>query len=210
MNHARPVSVSQLPARAPAQDMTLAVRARAALAIVNAVWLPRIAWSLGRTGRAGLAGIALILGSGVFMISTLQQLSAEVRQQRADLREALAREANGARSVTQDPLQGLRRLPTRAQVPDVLGRLLNLAQDAQLSIDTAKYEISATKTGSLVRYQLAFPVDGSYPQIRRFIDSALKTLPELAVNQVSIARKSIGDGTVEAQLRMTIFTRGTP
>jgi hypothetical protein len=95
-------------------------------------------------------------------------------------------------------------------MPQVLGILLQQADAAQLSIDTAKYEISTSKSGALIRHRIAFPVEGSYPQVRQFIDATLRALPELAINDLSITRKAIGDPTVEAQIRMTIFTRSAP
>ena len=207
---AAPVSAGQLPVVPVAGGAALMLRVHAAYAVVARVWVPRTAWAIGRTGRTGLAGLALLVGSALFFASTQQQLSEEISQQRSDLAEAQAREAQVGRAEVVDPLKGLRSLPARAEVPDVLGKILQEAQDAQLTIDTAKYEIGTTKSGSIVRYQLAFPVDGTYPQIRRFIDSVLTALPELSVDQIAIARKSIGDPTVEAQLRMTIFTKGAP
>ena len=82
---------------------------------------------------------------------------------------------------------------------------------AQLTIDTAKYEIGATtKSGAVVRYNMAFPIAGPYPKVRQFIDATLKDIPALAIDSVSIARKTIGDDSVEAQVRMTIFARSAP
>ena len=60
------------------------------------------------------------------------------------------------------------------------------------------------------RYQIAFPVTGPYPQIRAFIDNALATMPAVALEDLVLDRKSIADGAIDAQLRMTVFTRSAP
>lgn len=176
-----------------------------------ALWVPRLSWSIGRTGRAGLAGIALLGASAVFFVSTHGQLADEVRQMNADLAAARARDV--AKPVAADGSaspQSPRNLPARSEMPQILTVLLRQADDADLSIDTAKYEIGATKAGSLVRYRLSFPVAGAYTNVRRFLDSTLAEIPELAIDDLSLTRKSISDSTVEAQMRMTIFTRGSP
>ncbi|HME37768.1 MAG TPA: hypothetical protein VKG63_02305 [Steroidobacteraceae bacterium] len=174
------------------------------------VWLPRVAWSVGRTGRAGLVGIALLGASVVFFFSAHQQVIEEVRQLRADLQTAQARAAAAPRPGPTDSPQSMRNLPERTEMPQVLRVLLKQADAAQLEIDTAKYEISATKAGGLVRYRLSFPVDGPYPKVRQFIDATLNSMPALAIEDLSITRKAIADPTIEAQIRMTIFTRSAP
>lgn len=176
-----------------------------------AVWVPRLSWAIGRTGRLGLAGIALLGASAVFFFSTHGHVADEVRQLRADLVAARARAAAERRAPdTAASPQSLRSLPARSEMPQVLKILLRQADDAQLSIDTAKYEINATKAGSLIRYRMSFPVTGPYPNVRQFLDSTLTEIPELAIDDLSLTRKSTTDSTVEAQMRMTIFTRGSP
>lgn len=172
-------------------------------------WLPRLSWSLGRTGRLGLAGLALLGASAVFFVSSHLKIMDEVQQLRVDLQAAAARAATPP-PVSATPQQSARSLPTRAEMPQLLDVLLKQADGAQLAIDTAKYEVSATKAGTLVRYQMAFPVDGPYPKVRQFIDAALNAIPALAVENLAVTRKAVTDESVEAQIRMTIFTRSAP
>jgi hypothetical protein len=186
-------------------------RARSLRERLLIVWVPGLSWAIARTGRAGLAGMALMAASGVFFVSTVQQVAGEVRELRVDLETAQARAAaEPSAADTADSPESARTLPARVDMPQVLGVLLRQADDAQLSIETAKYEISTVKTGTLVLYRLSFPVDGPYVKVRQFLDGALTELPELAIDDLSITRKSIADQAVEAQLRMTIFTRGQP
>ena len=77
-------------------------------------------------------------------------------------------------------------------------------------MDTGKYEMSTSKSGDIVRYKVSFPVIGPYPQVRHFIDATLAALPAAAISELSIERKAIGDSAVEAQIRLTVFTRSAP
>jgi hypothetical protein len=177
---------------------------------LTSLWLPAVAWRLARCGRSGLIGLALLGASAVFLVSTLLPTLDEVRRLRVDVIDAKAHAAKAPPPEVSTPARAFGSLPARTDMPRVLGVLLAQADTAQLRIDTAKYELSATKAGGLLRYRLSFPIVGPYPNVRRFLDSTLDTLPMLAIDDLSIARKAIGDGAVEAQMRMTIFTRGGP
>ena len=99
-------------------------------------------------------------------------------------------------------------LPSRSDMPEVLRQLFDEARRARLSVDTARYEVSGAKSGGLVRYQIAFPIVGPYPQIRAFLDSTLASMPAVAVTDLLLERKSVSNAEVEAQVRMTAHAAG--
>jgi len=177
---------------------------------VTQVWLPRLAWSVSRTGRVGVTGLALLIAAGVFFVSTHLPVLQEITQ----LQNALQHEVHSViKRPHLTPAEAphlLRSLPARTDVPGVLAALLTKADAAHLTIDTGKYEVSSTKNGNVVRYQMAFPVTGPYVQIREFIDSTLQTMPEVGVSDLAFVRKSVADGAIEAQVRFTIYARSAP
>jgi Pilus assembly protein, PilO len=177
------------------------------LARVSDEWLPQLMWSVQRTGRLGMSGIALIAACLIFLISTHLPLTQEVDGLRAQLETAQVRSDVAPAQVGDHGAALLHSLPPRTQMPALLGVLLKQADAAHLSIDTGKYETAALKSGSIVSYQISFPVSGPYPQVRQFIDGTLAALPSVALSELSLTRKSIGDQTVEAQVRLTAFTQ---
>ncbi len=201
---AAPGAAARLPAtaggaEAPALAGQLAAR-------LGNEWLPRVAWTLSRTGRAGLVGIALLVAAALFLVSTHLGIAAEVRALRADVAAARQRRARSAPATrAAGPAAALRALPSRDEMPAILRQLFENAAQARLAVDTGKYDVDATK-GGVVRHHVAFPVTGPYPQIRAFIDATLATMPAVALSDLALARRSIGDGNVEAQIRMTVFT----
>ncbi len=197
-------------AAAPARGGTAALARRLGSRLGNE-WLPRAAWTIGRTGRLGIVGGGLLLASATFLVSTHLPVAAEVEALRGDVAAARAKAQTAPPDrAAADPVRALRTLPARAEVPAILGQLFTRATQARLAVDTAKYEIDATKGSGVVRYQIAFPVTGSYPQIRTFIDTTLASMPEVALTGLSLERKSITDGSVEAQIRMTVYARSAP
>lgn len=190
-------------ADAPALALRFAVR-------LSNTWLPRVAWTIGRTGRPGLVGVALLLGAALFLFSTHLKTAGEVAALRADLATAQVQARTAAEEKVAIPATAMRVLPVRTDMPAILGQLYHEATLAGLAVDTARYEMNAMGSSGVVRYQIAFPVTGPYPQIRAFIDATLATVPSVALRDLVLERKSIGDGKVEAQLRMTVYTRSAP
>ncbi|MBS0394466.1 MAG: hypothetical protein JSR54_07540 [Proteobacteria bacterium] len=174
---------------------------------VVAEWLPALGWRLSRTGRTGLAGLGLLIAAGAFYASTHVPVAAEVGTLREELASARREAALGSARSAAEPGHVLRALPARTDMPAVLGVLIKQAEAAHLSLDAGKYEMAATKSGEVVRYKLSFPVTGQYPQIRAFLDATLVALPAAAISELSFERKSVGDPTVEANIRLTVFTR---
>jgi Tfp pilus assembly protein PilO len=196
--------------RTPVKAQALAaITARRWLALVSDQWLPRLTWSVQRTGRAGLAGLALLLTSLVFLLSTHLPLARQVEELRSDLQRAHEQRIKTPTTTVPDAAL-LRTLPQRAQMPALLGVLVREADATHLAIDTGKYETTVLKNGGVVTYQISFPVTGQYPQVRQFIDATLAALPTVAVSELSLTRKTIGDGAVEAQIRLTAFTQDRP
>jgi len=199
----RGVAAGPLAKPGPADSPVLARRLGLRL---HGEWLPRVAWSVNRTGRLGLLGIALLVAAALFYFSTHRRVVAEVQALRADLAAAQGRTSPATLDQVAGPATAMRALPARTDMPAILRQLFNGATQAHLAIDTSKYEIKETKTSNVVRYHITFPVTGPYPHIRSFLDATLSTMPAVALNELGLERKSIGDGDVEAQLRMTVYT----
>src|SRR6202521_102769 len=183
--------------------------ARRVAARLGNAWLPRATWTISRTGRPGVVGIALLLAAALFLFSTHLKVAAEVEALRADLAVAQWQARTVAADKGAEPATAMRALPARTDMPAILRQLFNKATQARLAVDTGKYDVNATGGTGVVRYQIAFPVTGPYPQIRTFIDATLAAMPAVALSDLALDRKSIGDANVEAQIRMTVYTAAT-
>jgi hypothetical protein len=91
-------------------------------------------------------------------------------------------------------------------MPEMLRQVFGEAAKARLSIDTGKYEVDAPAGSGVARYRVAFPVTGTYPDVRAFLDATLASMPTVALSDLAIERRSIADASVEAQIRMTFHT----
>jgi hypothetical protein len=171
-----------------------------------ALTLQHLQYRLARVGAAGLAGAGgLIAAALVLAAVVLPQLSSISR-----LDAQIATVQHGGAAT--HPLQGIARLvsslPTRQQVPLIVGQVLEQAQKAGVALDTGHYSYSSPKAGQLGRYELEFPVKAAYPNIREFIDRTLTAVPAAGLDKLRVERKAVGDTVVNAEVRFVIFVRG--
>ena len=83
--------------------------------------------------------------------------------------------------------------------------IVEFARAHGLALRQGEYRLVQDRDAKLRRYQVVFPVQGSYPAVRRFVGAVLDTIPVAALDQVSFERKRIDDNQVDAQVRLTLF-----
>jgi hypothetical protein len=174
----------------------------------NAVnrWVPLAQYQLTRLGPTGIAGVGASTAAAVIGVFALLSLRTANESLNAEILRARQRP-----EVTVTPEQGLIRavaqLPTRAQMPAVLGQVLSQAKAAGVALEKGQYTYVASSTGGFGRYELDFPVKAPYPGVRDFINRTLTHIPAAGLDKLSIERKVVGDTQVNAEVRFVIFTR---
>jgi len=184
-------------------------RSAAAIARIGTVLArtgPVILYQMNRIGRAGAAGATILLFAVIFVFSAVLPQ----RQQLLDLDQQI-RQAHHLSNTADTPPVRLNRfmntLPKRSELPNVLGKVFALAGAAGVTLDHGRYELAPTRAGHLAQYRMTFPIKGRYPDIRKFIDSVLTTVPSAALEGLRIERKAVGEDTVAADLRFSVFVR---
>lgn len=168
--------------------------------------VPQAQYRIARLGVVGVTGLAGLLAAAAILLGGLIPGQSALRALDADLAKARL-----SPPVGMTPEEGLGRfmgsLPTRGQIPVVIGEVLQQARQAGVPLDNGHYSFVAGKAGNASRYELEFPVKASYPQIRDFINRTLTTVPAAGLDKLHIERKSVADETVIADVRFVIFVR---
>ena len=192
------------PSTAIGPNRSGAAAARIGLALARTG--PMIVYQINRIGRAGAAGATILLFAVIFLFSAVLPQ----RKQLADLDQQI-RQAHHMNSAADTAPVKLNRfmnsLPKRSELPTILGKVFALAGAAGVTLDHGRYELSPTRAGHLAQYRMTFPIKGHYPEIRKFIDSVMTTVPSAALEGLRIERKAVGEETVAADLRFSIFVR---
>ena len=170
--------------------------------------LAEVAYGLRRLGATTVIGIgAAVAAVTLFIASNLPQGAAITT-----LKGQLVQLASPGKAATvAAPTAGaLAALPPRADAPNVVAKILEEARAAGVELPRGQYEYVPARDGMAARYRMTFPVHASYPQLRAFMDRTLLALPAVAVEGLRIERKTVGDGGVDAELKLSVFVRSEP
>ena len=175
-----------------------------------------------RAGPVTLGAIAvalLSLGAAAWFLFMLPQLERE----REQLSETLTEQARQARRqvsampaalpavvpVAAVPLDNLDAfygaLGQRRYAEQQLKTLFGLAAKSGLVLNQGEYKSARDRNARVNTYQVNLPVKGSYAAIWQFSLAALRAIPYASLDDISFRRDNIGDPTVEARLRFTLY-----
>jgi hypothetical protein len=175
--------------------------------------VPYASYGAQRLGTLGIVGIALLAFSAVVLMSANLPLRDEVAGATATLEDlAAAPDTITAAAMSAEPQTQLTRLleslPSRDDLPGLMTRIVAASTAAGVNLDEGSYElVAAGKAGHIARYRLSFPVLGTYPQVRAFVDRALVEVPAMSLDRLSLERGDVADQSVSAELEFAVFVR---
>lgn len=185
---------------------------------MNRSWGRYLAWHA-RHGVAylhwpGVVGIVVLIVSAAFYWQVQRPQEDELRHlnqaaTRLQSRVAPRQDAPVARTPEAQLAQFYAYFPDAKgeALTDALSKIYAAAAAANLTLDQGDYRLAPEVSGQLVRYDIAFPVKGNYPHLRKFLAQVLKDVPNLALEGIIFNRQAAVDIGVDAQLRFTLYLR---
>lgn len=169
-----------------------------------------------RWGLPGALAVALLLAGVGLWLATVPSGRAALaddehalqaaRRRLAAARAERAAEA-GARVV--DPGAAfLAAFPPEAQRHRRVTNLLSLAAGMGLQPVRSDLRVAPEPSLGLARVRLVLPLAGSYVQLRRFIDQALRDDPALSLDQLRLERRDADAADLRAELQWSFWMRG--
>ena len=168
---------------------------------------PRARYELMRVGPAGLAGSGLLVAAALAGLVLLMPGHRSLIELRSELTRA-GHVQPAADASDRTPQQFAAALPTREQIPALLGLVFMQASDAGLVLPQGRYAFSPASTNRLAHYSFEFPVKADYGKIRSFIDKSLLAIPALGLDKLHVERKNVGETDVSADVGFVIYMRG--
>ena len=153
-------------------------------------------------GTTGLAALFLFAAAGVFFAYVLQPLKEKSRvlESRASMVTTPAHTGNASQKV-RAVYEYLNKAETTT---DWLAKLHAIGAATGVELQSASYKTQATPGTRLERYEIVVPLSGSYTQMRDFLKRSLAEIPVLSVDQISLKRENRREGSVQAELRLTL------
>jgi hypothetical protein len=165
-----------------------------------AVLLARLRDEVGGAGVGALVLLGLIGAFHVLVLAPMAHSQSELAERGRRLPAAEAGAAAGGADKLSAVYGFLRK---NEKTTDWLAHLHGIGAASGVSLRAASYRTVQTE-GPIMRYEIAVPVSGSYPQIREFLRRALAEIPVMSVDQVSLQRRGRGDPMLQGELRMTL------
>ena len=167
--------------------------------------VPQLQYQIIRLGIAGQAGLAAFAVAAALAITAL--LPAQRALQSLHTQIARAQHPATTAGIEEAVPRLVSSLPTRAQIPAVIGQIYAQAQAAGVSIDKGRYTYAPAKAGAIGRYEVEFPVAAAYPAIRTFINGTLTAVPAASLGKLRLERKAVGEQVVNADIGFVVFVR---
>jgi hypothetical protein len=150
--------------------------------------------------KASLALLGLALAFSFLVVKPLQErsrlLAARVSPEAAGDADAKVAELYRFLGAAKEGEEA--RTPT-----DWLAKLYGIGRGTGIELQSARYA-TPQGGGRIERYEIVLPVTGTYGQIRDFLKRALAEIPVLSLDQMALKRDSRTDGTVSAELHLTL------
>lgn len=163
-------------------------------------------------GTPGVIGIALLVFSLTYALSALLPAREDIearRQQAAGEQTRVEREKSGVADAS--PAGQLRAfygfLPAQPAATEWLDKIYAAADKEKVALPRGEYSLVMDPESGVARYRILLPVKGSYSQIRSFVAGALESVPSLALDDINFERQKIGDGVVDAKVRLTLYLK---
>jgi Tfp pilus assembly protein PilO len=182
-----------------------------------AAFLIRLRWQALRLGeQAGTAGVLAAVALSACLLLGLAWL-APLAAQAQDLRGRLERAARhaGIAPTNAAPDPGLasaeqlarfrQRFPRGREMAAVFGRIHAIATARGLALPQADFKLGPAADEALARYVIQLPIRGDYRTLRGFMAEVLRTVPEVALEEVVLRRDDAKSPLVDARLRLVMF-----
>jgi type VI protein secretion system component VasK len=98
-------------------------------------------------------------------------------------------------------------LGVRGSAEQQVKTLFGLAARSGLVLRQGEYKPGYDRNAKVYTYQVNLPVKGSYAAIWQFAMAALRTIPFASLDEITFHRDAIGDATVDARLKLTLYLR---
>ena len=169
-----------------------------------ALWRHGWAWPLATLLIAASVAVyfAALLPSRLALASLSLELAQ--KQQAIGARTAAAQ----APAVQNEPqrLQALQAVLRRSpDAGELVRTMVGLARTEQIQLAQSDYQRQFHGATQVSQVQVTQPVRATYPQLRRYIESVLRSVPNASLDQVTAKRDSVGQAQVEARLKWSLW-----
>lgn len=167
-------------------------------------------WLMRRGPAVCCAVLLLVLGLALWAWLLPQQLAQQIEMQQPLPTPSALVQAPLPPTANENLTLFYQTLGERRYVEQQVKTLFDLAAKTGLSLNQGEYKSGYDKASGVSTYQITLPVRGPYQNIWQFALQALTAMPYAALDEIGFRRDAIGDPSVEARLRFTLYLKEQP
>ncbi|MBZ4201542.1 MAG: hypothetical protein LAC70_00250 [Methylovulum sp.] len=157
---------------------------------------------------AGLAGLAMIVVAGVLFFGAIQPAKQEIIKTKQELVLVKSLPQAAPQSTPADELAGFYNFfPPRDALAEQLRMVHQLAAQKKLSIEHVDYKLSKIQGTPLVSYQISFPLNANYANLRHYLTNVLRELPNAALEDIALQRADAETEVLDERVTLVLFFR---
>jgi len=163
-------------------------------------------------GWTGLAGLLLIIMCMLFAVITVLPAQHQLQQKAHELAWLSQQPTKPATEPLPvlDDAQALQKFyqqfPAVTEVSTLLEHIHQLAQKKGVRLTVGEYKLSNDAVNpNIQRYEIIFPVEAHYRNLRDFITAASSQFPTLGLTEINIKRDSIGESAAQIKLNYVLL-----
>jgi len=99
------------------------------------------------------------------------------------------------------------KLPAAGKLTRVITEVFSVARRNGLNIPAGDYSSETTKESDISRYTISLPVEGRYPQIKRFIYEMENMRYMVAIEDITMTSGKASEGVIALKFRMSVYYR---
>lgn len=165
-----------------------------------ALWRHGWAWPLAAAAVAGVVVLHLAV------LHPLQQARDSLELELAHGLAVPPRPAATPESTTAERAAALRAMLQEAPAAtELLQQMSVLAAAQEIQLPQGEYQQRLHPANGILQVQVSQPVRASYPRLRQYVESVLRTMPNVSLDQVAAHRESIGQTELEVRLRWSLW-----
>jgi Tfp pilus assembly protein PilO len=172
-------------------------------------------WS-SRLGVLGVWGAGVMAFSAVFLLSAVLPLKQQVAELDVQYQALKRHKPNGAtierarQQNTQEKLAAFyESFPQERAIAELLNKIHSAAAAANVTLSKGEYRMVLAPSEKLGRYQMSFPLQGSYRDIQRFLADVTESMPAAAIDEVSFRRKDATSSQVDCAVRFSLYLKAS-
>ena len=176
----------------------------------TSVWRIKAQIALWRHGWAWPLSLLIGLGATAVYGAVLQPMRETLMATQAEL----AREQSAIASRS-DPIEvasesqqlaALRATLRESPEPaELVRRMAALAQVEQITLPQGEYRHQIHGAPQVVQIHVIHAVRTSYPQLRRYVEAVLRTIPNASLDQIAARRENVGQSQLEVRLHWSLW-----